>query len=309
MSFGQGGPGWGPGGQDPRQPPQGNQGGQWGQNPQQQPQWGPNSQTPDWSALAEESAGRARRRKWLMIGGGALATVAIGTVVAIAVVSANGDSTAGKPGDLPATADIPPTRSSGPAPSFSNTTPPPLPDPKDFISSADKDKAPLSAGTLFPGDTLTMSGRGYDKGPTASTDSCASVTHGALGSALTGNGCTRVIRATYTAKGGVAVTVGVAVFDNDKQAAKAAQQGKKGNVSSLSGHGVSSFCTTAICRSTANSYGRYAYFTIGGFSSGKDVTQKDSEVFSAGDDVAEYAFRQIIHRGEMQASAAANAPR
>jgi hypothetical protein len=36
------------------------------------------------------------------------------------------------------------------------------------------------------------------------------------------------------------------------------------------------------------------------------VTQKDSKVFTTGDDLAEFTFRQIHRRGEAQASAAAN---
>ncbi len=54
MSFGQGGPSWGPG----------------------------ESRTPDWAALADESAARGRRKKWLLIGGGALATAAVAAIVA-----------------------------------------------------------------------------------------------------------------------------------------------------------------------------------------------------------------------------------
>ncbi|WP_255954197.1 hypothetical protein [Streptomyces odontomachi] len=319
MSFGQGGPQWGPGGPGSQPPEWGTQQGQNGpqqhpqQNPQQgwqsgpqqpQPQWGSGSQTPDWGALAEASEARNRRRKWLMIGGAALATVVVGAAVAIAVVSTNGDDTADKPSDhLPSTADIP-SKSSEPDPSFANTTPPPPPDPKDYVSSAKKDKAPLNAGTLFPDDTVTMGERSYKQGGTDDTKSCASVTHGDLGQALDSNHCIRVIRSSYS-KGGVAVTVGVAVFDNDTQAAKAVKQTDSGNVLALSGSGISSFCTTAICRHTANSYGRYAYFTVAGFTSGKDVTKGDDDVFAAGDNLAEYTFRQILHRGQVQASAAA----
>ncbi|GHH78578.1 hypothetical protein GCM10018793_29410 [Streptomyces sulfonofaciens] len=311
MSFGQGGPQWGPGGSGSQPPEWGSNPRQpdWGTGPQQPgaPEWGPGSRTPDWAALADASESRARRRKWLMIGAGALATVAIGAVVAIAVVSANGgDKASDKPSDqLPATADIP-SDTTRPGPSFAATTPPPPPDPKDYVSSAKKDTAPLGADTLFPAAKITMGDHVYTKGPTRSTPSCGSAAHGDLGPALDGNHCTRVIRATYTAGGGVAVTVGVAVFDVEAQATKAAQQTDKGNVVSLSGSGAPAFCTTAVCRSTSNSYGRYAYFTIAGFTSGNDVTKKDTAVFAAGDDLAEYTFRQIIHRGEAQASAAAN---
>jgi hypothetical protein len=36
------------------------------------------------------------------------------------------------------------------------------------------------------------------------------------------------------------------------------------------------------------------------------VTAKDTAVFTTGDDLAEFAFRQISRRGQAQASAAAN---
>ncbi|MEU4997610.1 hypothetical protein [Streptomyces sp. NPDC021622] len=281
MSFGQGGPQWGPG----------------------------DGQTPDWAALAEASESRARRRKWLMIGGGALATVAVAAAVAVAVVSANSDnsSASNKPAsELPTTADIP-GASTNPGPSFEETTPPPPPDPKEFISSAKKDKAPLSADTLFPGKTLTSGDSVYKKGATSGTKKCASVTQAALGSLLTKHDCKTLYRASYV-KDNVAVTVGVAVFDTAAQAEKVNKQAEKGLVVSLPGKGVPSFCRTAVCRGTYNAYGRYAYFTTTGFTSDKDVTKQDRKVYSVGDDLARFTFQQINRRGEAQASAAANAP-
>jgi hypothetical protein len=286
MSYGQGEPPWDP----------------W-KSGSQQSQWG--NQTPDWAALAEASESRNRRRRLLLIGGGALATVAVGAAVAVAVVSANGDNQASnRPSNLPATADIP-SGTAEPAPSFEPTTAPPPLDPKDFISSVKKDTAPLSADILFPGSQLTMGERVYRKGPTASTTNCASAAQGTLPAVLTKNDCTRFLRVTYS-KDGIAVTVGVAVFDTEAQATKAkAEADKKSIITSLSGSGVAAFCRTAICRSTTNSYGRYAYFTLAGFSNGKDVTEKDAKVFTTGDDLAEFTFRQIRRRGEAQASAAA----
>ncbi|QCX78569.1 hypothetical protein C9F11_24785 [Streptomyces sp. YIM 121038] len=281
MSFGQGGPQWGPGG----------------------------STTPDWAALAEASEKRARRRKWLLFGGGALATVAVATAVAVAVVSANGDDAAAsnKPAsELPSSPDIP-GASSAPEPSFEATTPPPPPDPKDYISDADKDKAPLSAAILFPGTKLTSGAKVYKKGATADTKRCASVTQPVLGRVLTKNKCTKLMRVTY-ARRGIAVTVGVAVFDTEAQAAKVKKQADKGLVTSLPGKGVAPFCRTAVCRGTYNAYGRYAYFTTTGFLGGKDVTEKDRKAYEVGDDLARFAFNQINRRGETQASAAANNP-
>ncbi|WP_330459315.1 hypothetical protein OIB37_22045 [Streptomyces sp. NBC_00820] len=290
MTYGQGGPQsqWDP----------------WKPNSQQP--WGGadgDDQSPDWAALAEASETRNKRRKLLFVVGGAVATVAIGSAVAMAVVSADGDPTPGL-SDLPATATIP--GGTATAPSFASTSAPPPLDPKDFISSAKKDTAPLSPETLFPGTQLTMGDTVYKKGATADAANCSTGAGGTLAKVLTGNGCTRLMRVSYV-KDGVAVTVGVAVFDTEAQATKAkGQADKKSIVQALPGKGVKSFCDSAICRSTTNTYGRYAYFTIAGFTGGKDVTTKDTAVFKAGDDLAEFAFRQIRRRGEAQASAAAN---
>ncbi|MYX95163.1 hypothetical protein GT045_10135 [Streptomyces sp. SID486] len=289
MSYGQGGPQsqWDP----------------WKPNSQQQP-WnaGADDGTPDWAALAEASETRNKRRKLLFIAGGALATVAIGTAVAMAVVSAGGGDAEAGPGNLPASASLPASGSA--TPSFAPTSAPPPLDPKDFISSAKKDTAPLGPGTLFPGTQLTMGGTVYKKGPTADTGSCATAAGGTLPKALTANGCTRLIRATYT-KGDIAVTVGVAVFDTADRATQAkAQTDDRSIVRSLFGKGVKPFCDGAFCRSTRNAFGRYAYFTVAGFTSGKDVTKKDTKVFDVGNDLAQFTVNQIYRRGQVQASAA-----
>ncbi|GGS64557.1 hypothetical protein [Streptomyces cinerochromogenes] len=289
MSYGQGGPQsqWDP----------------WKPHSQQPWNSGADDGSPDWAALAEASETRNKRRKLLFIAGGALATVAIGTAVAMAVVSANGGDPEAGPSNLPASASIP---GSGTAtPSFAPTSAPPPLDPKDFISSAKKDTAPLSPATLFPGTRLTMDGTVYEKGPTADTESCATVAGGTLPKILTANGCTRLMRVTYT-NGDVAATVGVAVFDTAAQATKAkAQTDDRSIVRSLFGKGVKPFCDGAFCRSTRNSYGRYAYFTISGFTSGKNVTNKDTKVFRTGNDLAQFTANQIHRRGQAQASAAA----
>ncbi|CAM5502770.1 hypothetical protein SPURM210S_06389 [Streptomyces purpurascens] len=289
MSYGQGGPQsqWDP----------------W--KPQSQQPWnsGGGGQSPDWAALAEASESRNKRRRLLLVGGGAVATVAIGAAVAVAVVSANGDNQANNPASLPS-ADIPSGSPSGP--SFAPTSAPPPLDPKDFVASAKKDKAPLGPDTLFPGTQLTMGETVYKKGPTADTKNCASAAGGTLPKVLTANDCTRLIRVTYT-KDGIAVTVGVAVFDTEAQAVKAkGQTNKRSFVKSLSGGGVKGFCEAGFCRTTSNSYGRYAYFTNAGFTNGKDVTPKDTAVFRTGNDLAQFTFNQIRRRGEAQASAAAN---
>ncbi|MFI6929978.1 hypothetical protein [Streptomyces sp. NPDC050287] len=278
----------------------------WKPQSQQQPWDGGAAGSPDWAALAEASETRNKRRRLLFIGGGALATVAIGTAVAMAVVSASGsDEASNKPASSLPAGGLP-SGSGTSTPSFAPTSVPPPLDPKEFLASKSKDTAPLGPDILFPGTQLTMGSTVYKKGPTADTKNCASAAKGTLPKVLTDNACTRLMRVTYT-QGGIAVTVGVAVFDTEATATKAkSRTDKKSIVASLAGKGVKAFCNSAICRSTINSYGRYAYFTITGFTNGKDVTDKDTAVFSTGDDLAEFTFRQIRRRGEAQASAAAN---
>ncbi|MER5433947.1 hypothetical protein [Streptomyces sp. NPDC002588] len=290
MSYGQGGPQsqWDP----------------WKPNSQQPWSGGGDGASPDWAALAEASETRNRRRKLFFIGGGALATIGIGTAVAMGVVNASSDDEANRPtSSVPATADLP---SASGTPSFAPTSAPPPLDPKEFVSSKAKDTAANSPNLMFPGNQLTMGSNVYSKGPTADSPTCTSGAQGTLPKVLTANGCTRMMRVTYT-KGNIAVTLGVAIFDTEAQALKVkSQSDKQSIVKALTGGGVKAFCNGAICRSTTNSYGRYAYFTITGFSTGKDVTTKDTAVFTAGDDLAQFAFQQIRKRGQTQASAAAN---
>jgi hypothetical protein len=324
MSFGQGGPQWGSGGQDQNPYNQGQFGqNQYGQGPGRygQNQYGQDSfdsfgdrsggdGTPDWAALADASAARARRRRWLMVGGGALATALIAGAVATAIVSSNkdGDDTASdkNSSQLPAPPELP-QNTTAPEPSFSSVAPLPPPNPKDFVSERKKDTLPLSAETLFPGKKLTMGDRVYDKGALARTGNCASAVKGALATALESNGCEQVFRATYS-KDGIAVTIAVATFENEAKAKKALQQAS-GSVVPLPGAGVPAFCKGGpVCRSTFNAYGRYAYFTTTGYTKAKSVTKQDTKAFQTGDDLGEFTFRQIVRRGEAQASAAASAP-
>ncbi|MEU0985642.1 hypothetical protein [Streptomyces sp. NPDC005953] len=310
MSFGQGGPQWGSGGQH-HDPYNSRQGAPDRFDPFGAQRSAGDPDTPDWAALAEASAARARRRRWLLIGGGALATAAIAGIVATAIVSSNddGDDRAqNTSSELPGPENLP-SGSGGPDPSFSSVAPAPPPDPKDFISSETKDTAPLSVDTLFPGRKLTMTGRSYAKGATARTGTCTAAVQGGLGPVLARNGCDQVFRATYS-KDGVAVTVGVAVFGKESEAKAAIAQRVRGqNLAPLAGAGVNTFCKAGpTCRFTANSYGRYAYFTTTGYTTGKDVVTGDTKAFQAGDDLAEFVFRQIVARGNAQASAAAVAP-
>jgi hypothetical protein len=244
----------------------------------------------------------------MIFGGGALATAVVGAIVATAVVSSgggsSGGSSGGKPQRLPSPADLP-SQDAQPDPSFPKVRPPAPPKPGDFISSAEKDTAPLSADTLFPGKTLLVGPRSYRKGATAGTGRCATAASDRLAPALTGNDCTEVIRATYT-RDGVAVTVGVAVFDTEAQAVEA-EKDSRGNIQSLPGSGVPTFCRVTVCRLTTNSIGRYVYFTVAGYTNGKDVPESDARARQAADDVAGFTFRRIVQRGEDQAAASVTA--
>jgi hypothetical protein len=294
-------------------PPQGQGQGQ-GQQPgygypqphqPQQPNPFPGAQgstdTPDWGALADASASRGRRKRLLLIAGGVLATVAVGAIVATAVVSTNKKNDEAK-NPVP-TGTVSPTGTPTPEPTFSSVAPPPPPNPKDYISDPKKDKAPLSAEGLFPGKKMSMNGRAYKKGATSATTNCVAVTQGGLGSVLKRNGCERVLRATYV-KDGVAITVGVAVFPSEAAAQKAKDQAT-GGVAPLTGAGVGDFCHATVCLRRSNAIGRYAYFTQAGFANGKKVTKADEPVFQASDDLGTFAFNQIYARGRAQASAAA----
>ncbi|MFJ3900491.1 hypothetical protein [Streptomyces sp. NPDC090025] len=286
----------------------------YGQQAPQQPQQPHNpfpgaqaTGTPDWGALADASAHRGRRKRWLLIGGGAVAALAVGAVVATAIVSTNKNNDQAKNGDPTPTGSVAPTDTASPAPTFSSVAPLPPPNPMDYISDAAKDKAPLSADGLFPGRKLTVNKRPYDKGATSTTTNCASVTQGGLGTVLKNNGCTRVIRATYV-RDGVAVTVGVAVFPTDEQALKAKKQAS-GGIAPLTGAGVKDFCHATVCLRRTNAIGRYVYLTQAGFQNGRKVTTGDKGVFQTSDDVGTFTFNQIYARGRTQASAAAGAPR
>lgn len=273
MSFGQGGP-YGPGGSGP-------------------------SSTPDWAALAEQSEARGRRKRWLLIGGGALATVAVAGVVATAVITSDGG---GKPSALPSPQDLP-DEPDDPKPSFSDFKVPPPPDPMDYVTDPKKDTAPLTAASLFPDKQLTAGGRSYPRATTSATETCGNAAQGELVGVLKSNGCEKLLRATFY-QDGVAVTVGVARFDS-KAAAAAVKKVHKPNLAALAGGKVAPFCQATACRTSTNAIGRYAYFTISGYLNGKAVTKDEAPALQAGRDGASYAFERIMARGNAQATAAA----
>lgn len=284
MSFGQGGPPWGSGGSG-----------------------GTDGSTPDWAALAEEAErGRGRRRRWLIAGGGALATAAVAGIVAFAVINEGGGNASDKPSSsLPPPEELPSGSPSDPDPTFKDEPPPPPP-PKDFIADAKRDKAPLSASTLFPDQRVTLHGRTYKLAETSTSKKCADAAHAGLGPVLERNDCDALYRATYTREG-LAVTVGIAVFDDTATAARVKKQYKP-NLVALPGKGVPDFCRTVICRTTANSFGRYAYFTIAGRTNGKESGPADQQAQRTALDGSNHAYSRILERGKAQSSEAAEAP-
>jgi hypothetical protein len=293
MSYGQGGPGpqqWDPWKPQSQQPD--------AVAPQPWSQGGPaGSGGPDWDALADESAARTRRRR--IVAAAVAAVVVAGGAVTAVLLTRGGDSPASTGGSTA-------SASSG-APSFAPTSAPPPLDPEEILADSRKDTAPLTADGLFPGKAgqeLPLGKAVYVKGPAAETTDCASAAQHTLPKVLTDNGCTKLLRATYT-RDGVAVTVGVAAFDTAEDATAArGQADRSAIIEPLAGKGVKPFCDGAVCRTTINSYGRYAYFTITGFTDGKNVTPEARKAFDAGDHLAHYAFQQIHRRGEAQATAA-----
>ncbi|WP_435604016.1 hypothetical protein [Streptomyces sp. bgisy130] len=273
MSFGQGGPFDGPGGSS--------------------------SSTPDWGALAEESAAQARRKRWMWIGGGALAALAVAGIVTAAVLT--GGAKGGSPTASPSASD---TAVPDDKPSFADVSVPPPPNPRDYISDPKKDRAPLTPATLFPQKSMVVGEHTYPRTRTAAAKDCTAAAQGPLVSSLTHNGCRKLLRATY-ARGGVAVTIGIAVFDSPAQATKVMNE-NKANLMPLPGAGVpADFCQGTKCRMATNATGRYAYFTIAGYLNGKDVTGAETKARQIARDGGAYAFSQITQRGKDQAAKAA----
>ncbi|MEW2435027.1 hypothetical protein AB0952_12720 [Streptomyces caniferus] len=273
MSFGQGGPFDGPGGSS--------------------------SSTPDWGALAEESEAQTRRKRLLWIGGGALAALAVAGIVTVAVLSGGSGSAGGNPTASPAESG----QAAAPddKPSFPDVSVPPPPNPRDYISDPKKDTAPLTPATLFAQKSMVVGEHTYPRTHTATTKDCTAGAQGPLVSSLTHNGCKQLLRATY-AKGGVAVTIGIAVFDSPAKATKVMNE-NRANLMPLPGGGVpADFCQGTKCRMATNATGRYAYFTIAGYLNGKDVTNTETKARQIARDGGAYAFSQITQRGKDQAA-------
>lgn len=293
MSYGQGGPQWSP-----------NQS-QWGQQ-------APGTSTPDWGQLAAESEQRRRRKRLLMIGGGALATLAIGTLVAVAIVQqgSGGDDDRGNQAGGSAGSSETGSPSTAPEPSFAETSVPPLPQPREFITDADKDTAPFTTESFYASETMTIGDREYTRVAVHETEDCADATTENLGAALAEHGCVALLRATYT-DDAVAVTVGVAQFPGEEEAQAAREAAREADspahLSALTSGDAPEFCGRGGCRTTTNQVGRYTYFAIAGNADNSPDSGSDTPAQQAARDGNEHAHARIVQRGENQASASAEA--
>ncbi|MEV4438434.1 hypothetical protein AB0K09_05340, partial [Streptomyces sp. NPDC049577] len=191
-----------------------------------------------------------------------------------------------------------PSAHGGSSPSAESEVPIPS-DPREVIASAKTDRAPLTPETFFP-DAKPGT---FERVALDTTDVCGTVTQNGLGPMLTTGGCRKLLRATYV-RDGVAVTVGVAVFDTKAAADKAKAQAK-GNVAALPAPGAKPFCQGPACQTSANAEGRYAYFTVAGYANGSAVKAGDAKVLGAARDAADYTFKRIVARGEAAAGKSA----
>lgn len=235
-----------------------------------------------------------------------MAAIAVGAVVALAIVTQSDDSDGGTTSGaaaLPDPAEEP--QGGGATPSFDDTSLPPLPSPSEFIADPEKDTAPFRADDFFPSETATISDRTYDQVATHGVNDCAAAASPELGAVLEEHGCEALLRATFTREG-VAVTVGVAQFPSEEDAV-AARDAAVPNLLPLTSGDAPSFCQGGGCRTTSNQTGRYAYFTIAGNADGSPDSGEDTPAQQAARDGDSIAFNLIVQRGEAQASASASA--
>ncbi|WP_377270852.1 hypothetical protein [Peterkaempfera sp. SMS 1(5)a] len=258
----------------------------------------PRSSTePDWAALADRNDAAARKKKRLYtIGSGVAAVLVVGGIVA-AALGVFGSKSGPEAG--PSTSPSPTASVTKPSPKPSTPPPPPV-DPLTIISSAGKDTAPLNTRTLFPDVQVPINGTVYTRdGSPNATGNCAKAGSSGLGEVFATHKCRAVYRATYVSKG-IAVTVGIVVFDDSTQA-QAVAKVNTGNIFSLY-RNIKAFCRNVQCLSSQASAGRYAYFTIGGYTNGKPVPKGDKKVQKASRDIATLARNTLYQRGRLAAS-------
>jgi hypothetical protein len=258
-------------------------------------------------AMAEdkERADRRRRRRWTA----GTALLAVCAVAAVLVSLSGGRAAGPKPKAaalaVPTTAAPTPTPTPAPTPGSGTTAEPPSAGAGpvslvSLLSSAATDSAPLTVTTLFPGSTVSVDGRSYTRALTAAS-ACGPTASAPLAAVLAKNGCRQLFRATYAA-GTTAVTVGVAVFDSAAQAGAVKQQATAGNLDSLSGGATPVFCRGVTCRLSVNAIGRYAYFTVAGYTTGRPVPPSDTLALAAGTDMDAVVFTDLETRARAEAA-------
>ncbi|MDT0267783.1 hypothetical protein RM844_15975 [Streptomyces sp. DSM 44915] len=271
------------------------------------PQWVPGGDArPDWNALATDADRKRARKRWTVIGTSVGAAALIGVVVALAIVN-QGDDQGGGGTDaattLPETTEEPDNA----GPTFGETSLPPLPSAREFISDAEKDIAPFDVAGFYGEDALEAGDRSYAQVASDATESCADFASGQLATLLEEQGCTGMLRATY-AGGGVAVTVGVAQLPSEEAAVTVhTTNDLTGTLQALPGGDAGALCDRGGCRATRNQVGRYLYLTIAGNADGTPDGGDGTPAQQAARDGNDHAFAQIIRRGEAQASASASA--
>ena len=266
-------------------------------------------------AMAEDKERADRRRRRLRWGtGAAVLALCCAAAVCLSLSTVLGSSSKPKPKPVSLAA---PMATPTPQPTSAQPNPqqsaPGTPSPSTrtvslvaLLSSATSDSSPLSVEVFFPGSTLSVHNRTYRRAVTSSSSACATTATPLLAAVLTRNGCLQLFRASYST-GTTAVTVGVAVFRNAAQASAVKQQATAGNLESLSGGTLPAFCHGVVCRLSVDAIGRYAYFTVAGYTTGKPVPASDTVALAAGSDMEAMVFTNLEARARTEATAEATA--
>ena len=277
--------------------------------------------TPDESAhdqfqamLDQQEAAAAKKRRRLWLGAALVALlVLVGTGATLltthpakqsAAGAASPSASASAPADTAPAIPVQQTPTDVPSPTAVPSrvaSAPATVDPVTLLAAAATDTAPLSAVTLFPGKSVTVANHSYTQALTTAS-ACAPAVTPNLAAVLTRNSCRKVFRASYVT-GTTAVTVGVSVFDSAAQAAAVKAQVTAGNLEPLSGGSLPAFCHAVACRLSVNAYGRYAYFTVAGYTTGKAVPAADTSALAAGTDMGRMVFENLLARAQQEAGA------
>ncbi|QMU72711.1 hypothetical protein [Streptacidiphilus sp. P02-A3a] len=256
-------------------------------------------------ALAERKE-RLDRRRTRIRWGAALVALCCLVAVGVALLASSSPKKRQAAAPQPTLAPANPTPSPTAPPSTASSTPSDAPsasapaaNPVTLLSGAATDGAPLDAAGFFAGRTVTVDKQSYTRALTTGS-ACTPAVTAQLAAVLTRNGCRTLLRASYSA-GTTAVTVGVAVFDSAAQA-QAVKQQTTGNLQPLSGGGLPVFCRLVVCRMTTNAIGRYAYFTVAGYTTGKPVPANDTSAYAATTAMNQLVFDGLLARAQREAA-------